>query len=612
MKRVFDILFSFTSLIVLSPVFIITGILIKLDSKGKIFFVQKRVGKNSGEFSLLKFRTMREGSEKSGMLTIGEKDSRITRIGFYLRKYKLDEIPQFINVLKGDMSVVGPRPEVKKYVDLYSEEQKKILSVKPGITDIASIQFSGESAMLSKYPNAEEAYVREIMPAKLSLSLRYIRERSISTDITVIAKTAGKIFPPFSSRRHLENVLLALLVFSLPLYEKASAWLAVSVALYRLFDRKMVSDFGQAARNILSVLFLAYYFAHLAGTFYSANLSYAFFDLQVKLPFLLFPLLLTIPLSTPAAFLSLKKYFTAGCTLASLLCLLLAMISFSKSHDPFDFFYIAYSRFLHVTYFSMYLNLCILFLIDDLLNPQMTFRGKPMLKFSLLIFLFVTVILLSARTAMLTCFTTALSFSILVSAHRKILKRTYKVILLLVLILAAAGIYSNKIYNRFVQITEMFQHGNAEKKADKPLTAEDYNSVSIRMELWKDSWELLKKNIWIGVGTGDIKDDLKKQYTEEKFYYGAEKKFNPHNQFLHTAVALGLTGLILLIMMLALPPLQSLKNANYLFIFFCGIIILNCMTESVLEVQKGVLFFCIFSIALFNSKNSEAEKNPAN
>ncbi len=555
---------------------------------------------------------MREGSEKSGMLTIGEKDSRITHIGGYLRKYKLDELPQFINVLKGDMSIVGPRPEVKKYVDMYSEEQKKILLVKPGITDIASIQFSDESEMLSKYPNAEEAYVREIMPAKLSLSLQYIRERSISADIAVIAKTAGKIFHPLSSRRHFENVLLALLVFSLPLYEKASAWLAVSVAVYRLLDRKMISDLRQSTRNILSVLFLAYYFAHVAGTFYSSNLSYAFFDLQVKLPFLFFPLLLTIPLSRPPAFLSLKKYFITGCTVASLLCLLLAMISFSKSHDLFDFFYITYSRFLHVTYFSMYLNLCTLFLIDDLLNREMVFRRRTMLKFSLLIFLFVTVILLSARTAMLTCFITALFFSILVSAHRKILKRTYKVILLLVLILAAAGIYSNRIYNRFVQITEMFQPGNAGKKADKPMTAENYNSVSIRMELWKDSWEVIKKNIWFGVGTGDIKDVLKQKYTEQKFYYGAEKKFNPHNQFLHTAVALGLTGFILLIMMLALPPLQSLKSKNYLFIFFCGIISLNCMTESILEVQKGVLFFCVFGILLFNSKNSDrmqAEKN---
>jgi len=605
MKRLFDILFSLAALAIFSPVFIIAGILIKLDSVGKIFFAQKRVGRSSKEFSLFKFRTMKEGSEKSGLLTIGESDNRITRIGLYLRKYKLDELPQFINVLKGDMSIVGPRPEVKKYVDMYTEEQKRVLSAKPGITDIASLQFSEESEMLAKYPNAEEAYVKEIMPAKLSLSLKYLQERSIPADAVIIAKTVGKIFFPLSSRQHLENTLLALLVFSLPLYEKASAWLAVLVVVYRLFDRKVISDIKHASRNILAVLFLAYYLAHLAGTFYSSNLSYAFFDLQIKLPFLFFPLLLAAPLARPAVFLSLKKYFITGCSVASLLCLVTAGISFSISHDPFDFFYTTYSRFIHVTYFSMYLNLCVLFLIDDLINAEMTHRGRTVFKLSLLVFLFVNIILLSARTAMFTCFITAVSYSVLISVHRRILRHTYKVIVLLVVMFASAGVYSNKIYNRFVQVAEILQQGGPEKAADKLQTAESYNSVSIRVELWKDSWELIRKNIWFGAGTGDIKDVLKEKFTEEKFYYGAKKNFNPHNQFLHTAVTLGLTGLLILVLFLITPAAQALKHKNYLFIFFCAIVFLNCITESVLEVQKGVLFFCTFSILLFNSQHKK-------
>src|SRR5712671_1066287 len=297
MKRLFDILFSLVTLITLSPFFILISILIKFDSRGKIFFVQKRIGKNSKEFSLLKFRTMKEGSEKSGMLTIGAKDSRITRLGFYLRKYKLDELPQFINVLMGDMSIVGPRPEVKKYVDLYTDEQKKILSVRPGITDVASLQFSDESATLLQYPNPGQAYIKEIMPAKLSLSLKYLEDRNLFTDVAIIIKTAGKIF----SSGHLKNLLLALLVFSLPLYEKASAWMATAVVIVRVFDKNAWSDAKQAIKNTLAVFMMAYFLFHVVGTLYSTNLSYAWFDLQIKLPFLLFPLLLMIPLQKQGA-----------------------------------------------------------------------------------------------------------------------------------------------------------------------------------------------------------------------------------------------------------------------------------------------------------------------
>jgi lipopolysaccharide/colanic/teichoic acid biosynthesis glycosyltransferase len=296
MKRVFDILFSLVALIFLFPFFLLAAILIKLDSRGKVFFTQRRVGKNFREFSLYKFRTMREGSEKSGMLTIGEKDNRITRVGFYLRKYKFDELPQFLNVLKGDMSIVGPRPEVKKYVDMYTDEQKKVLSVKPGITDVASLQYSDESEALSKYPIPEEGYVKEIMPAKLALSLAYISKSNLFTDIGVILRTAGKIF----SHRHFENLLLALLVFSLPLYERASAWMAVALIVFRLLHRNAYSEAKQITKNVVAVLFMSYFLVHLIGTFYSSNLSYAFFDLQIKLPFLLFPLLLLTPLQRPS------------------------------------------------------------------------------------------------------------------------------------------------------------------------------------------------------------------------------------------------------------------------------------------------------------------------
>lgn len=192
-KRLFDITLSLVGLIASLPVFVLISIWISLDSKGGVFYLQERIGKDFKPFKLFKFRSMFIDSDKKGLLTVGGKDSRITRSGYFIRKYKLDELAQLINVLKGDMSLVGPRPEVKKYVELYNEEQKKVLSIKPGITDYASIAYYDENEILEKSSNPEKTYIEEIMPHKLSLNLKYIEEQSLFTDIKLIFKTVKKI-----------------------------------------------------------------------------------------------------------------------------------------------------------------------------------------------------------------------------------------------------------------------------------------------------------------------------------------------------------------------------------------------------------------------------------
>lgn len=191
MKRVFDFIFSFIGLILLSPIFLIISLLIALSSKGGVFYKQTRVGKDNIDFKVYKFRSMIVDADKKGLLSIGKdgRDPRITKIGYILRKYKLDELPQLINVLKGDMSLVGPRPEVRKYVDLYDNKQKEILKVRPGITDIASITFRNENDLLSQSPNPERYYIQEIMPKKISLSLEYVKTRTLIKDIKLIFKT---------------------------------------------------------------------------------------------------------------------------------------------------------------------------------------------------------------------------------------------------------------------------------------------------------------------------------------------------------------------------------------------------------------------------------------
>ena len=192
LKRIFDIISSLFGLILLSPFMLIIAILIKLDSKGPIFFKQVRVTKNGREFKIFKYRTMKIGSDKYSQITVG-KDSRITKVGDFLRKYKLDEIPQLINVLIGDMSLVGPRPEVPKYVALYTEEQREILKVRAGITDYASIEFSNENDILANEADPEKAYIEKIMPRKIELNKKYLSEISVMTDIKIILLTIKKI-----------------------------------------------------------------------------------------------------------------------------------------------------------------------------------------------------------------------------------------------------------------------------------------------------------------------------------------------------------------------------------------------------------------------------------
>lgn len=189
MIRLFDIIFSLLGLVILSPLLIIIAIWIKIDSRGPVLYRQTRVGMNGIDFGLLKFRSMRVNADKAGLLTVGGRDSRITNAGYYLRKYKIDELPQLFNVLVGDMSLVGPRPEVRKYVDLYTESQKKILLVKPGITDMASIAYKKENELLARSPDPEKTYITEIMPEKIKLNMIYIEDPGIIHYFKIIFQT---------------------------------------------------------------------------------------------------------------------------------------------------------------------------------------------------------------------------------------------------------------------------------------------------------------------------------------------------------------------------------------------------------------------------------------
>lgn len=193
LKRTFDILASLAGLIVLSPLFLVVALWIKCDSHGPVFYRQSRVGRHNKDFRLFKFRSMYVDSDKKGLLTVGGHDARVTKSGYFIRKYKVDELPQLINVLIGDMSFVGPRPEVRRYVDLYTDEQQHVLDVRPGITDRASVKYRNENELLAQAADPEKYYMEVIMPDKLAINLAYVAHHSVWSDIGIIFSTFAAI-----------------------------------------------------------------------------------------------------------------------------------------------------------------------------------------------------------------------------------------------------------------------------------------------------------------------------------------------------------------------------------------------------------------------------------
>ena len=193
MTRSLDILISFFGLVVLSPVLIIVALIIVIDDPGPVFYRQLRVGRYGRDFRIFKFRSMRVNADKAGLITVGDRDPRVTRAGYYIRKYKIDELPQLLNVLIGDMSLVGPRPEVRRYVDLYTDEQRRVLSVRPGITDYASIEYVDENRLLAASDDPDSTYIHEIMPAKIALNMRYINHPTLGEYLRILFLTAKAI-----------------------------------------------------------------------------------------------------------------------------------------------------------------------------------------------------------------------------------------------------------------------------------------------------------------------------------------------------------------------------------------------------------------------------------
>jgi O-antigen ligase len=398
------------------------------------------------------------------------------------------------------------------------------------------------------------------------------------------------------------GALLLLSALALPLLLPVSIICWISIGIIRLANKQerilMITRFKQ--NRILQFL-PAIYLLYVIGLIWTENYKYAGLDLQIKAGFVLLPLFIgTLDLSRKE-FRKTTYFFIFGCALACLLLLANAFISFIETGNHTAFFYISYSSLLmHPTYISMYLTMAILFLLQRMYD---TSKEQHLKYYSAgILFFFVQLFQLSARTSLAVSLLTFLLAAFFYLRKGEILpiKKRHFVFILLFSTLSYFALQG--FNNRFNQVS------NAMTSTPADQVQSEYNSTTGRMEIWKESMEILQDNWLIGTGTGDVKDELMKTYEKHQFHYALEKKLNAHNQFLQVWLTLGIVGLLLLILSLAVPIYRLKSQGQPLFALFALVIILNSMTESILEVQKGVLFFVFFYSLLVAGKEIHTTK----
>ncbi len=363
--------------------------------------------------------------------------------------------------------------------------------------------------------------------------------------------------------------------------------LGITIVLW-LMDGGWKNSFKSIKGNKTWWFFLAYYLFHVISLLWSENYKYAFFDLQVKLSFLLGPVVFAGISLSENDWKSLRRAFILGTFVTCLICLGHAFMQFNTEGTTEYFFYNKLSYFSHPTYLLIYLNLSLLFIVYELFDRKEDNRWWKR-SYSIIIFIQLFVIfLLSARTALATCLITLIVYTIVLIRQSKLRRSDAPVV---ILFFATAILFQLGILhfnNRYEQVANMIEHPESKEE----------NSTSIRYNLWKIAGDLISEHPVIGVGIGDIKEELVKKYEAYHYEYGIINRISPHNQYLHTAVILGITGVLLLIFMLGSAFFLAWRNGDWIYMLFIVIITLNCITESILERQAGILFFVIFNSLL--------------
>ncbi len=375
------------------------------------------------------------------------------------------------------------------------------------------------------------------------------------------------------------------------------ALVALGITAAMQFNKGIVSELFDLKKPWLYMI--VFYVLHVSGLIYSSNLKYAVFDLQIKSPLLFIPLIFLA--NRLPNYQSIKYSFVAGNFFAIAICLTNAIINFKITNDNSVFFHVAYSYFLHPTYFSVYLNISAIFLLDWYFDKNTKSAFQKVMFAFMLALLVINIMLLSSRTA---TFVFYLSFLVVLFYYlRNVFPFLNKIkfVALFVIFALPLQIISFKLFNRYGQVSDMVMRLEGKSSGE-------YNSASVRLVLWERAFSVIKDNPILGVGTGDIKDELMKKYAEAGFTKGIEKYYSPHNQLMHTGVILGIIGIVSLLLIFVVPFLMLKKNSFYILKVFLVLFFFNLMTESLIERQAGVVFFTFFLALLYNDARNHNEK----
>ncbi len=402
-----------------------------------------------------------------------------------------------------------------------------------------------------------------------------------------------------SSAEPLAVWLMAAMVFFLPLNQKVAAWLIFLFVLVSVLNNKNWLNPAPAFKDRMNLLLIGFFFLHVAGLAYSDNLSYALADLQTKLSFLIFPLMMTGRKSITGKLRFITVSFVSGIVLAGLIGMVYAVFRFLRDGNPSVFLYEDYAVLMHPTHFTLYINFAMLIVMEPLVKSWIKpARTRSRMLMLIMAFLLINVILLNARMATLAVYGSLLLYCFFLFRKYNVYGKGILVVavsLLICLFLHYLVLRINP--DRFNQLKQLADQENAKENEKEKM-----NSVHIRWYLWDNAIRVIKENPVFGVGTGDIKEALMEKYRENNFSLGLERNYSPHNQYLHTAVILGLTGLALLLAILAYSIVKGAAFKDPVLVLFMIIIVINCLTEDILEVQKGILFFCCFH-SLYYWKN---------
>ena len=352
-----------------------------------------------------------------------------------------------------------------------------------------------------------------------------------------------------------------------------------------------------------SIALISYYLWHVAGMAWSSNLEYGYKDLEMKLSFLVFPIIFSAFEITPAIRKKTLTFFATGCILTCSYLLSLAINKFETDGDINNYFYVGLSPDIHPAYISMYVIISIIICLG-FINPMKKIALNIFL-LAIVLFLMIFLIMLTARMAIISGIFIG---SIFIYLHLATFSFIKKISFALLFIVAASSLFyiSNSYYNRMSQISEVVTEIENDNKVSPSAIV--YNSSSSRPELWKETLHVIKSNLLIGTGTGDIKDELRKEFIKNNFKYAIERNLNPHNQYLHTTTGLGIIGLLLLLLCFGSQLVQAIRLKDWLYLSFILVFAINALTESNIEVEKGIILFCFLSM-FFNACIKRKELN---